>query len=248
LTLIEILVVIGVIAILAGIAVYGFKALANNANRNKTKVVLVNCGSLLKEYETATGMKSQPPYKYDPGGVQKTANFDIWRDADADLAGPEPEAMQVPVGDFSADLVSSTNLVRRNSVALKNTAVVLREAIRVPNLKNWLTQLPDGTVADTRVQPSADPKEQIQGEPNAIMLLDGWKNPIIYVPASGLDGVMLGGTTDPYVVRSDKVYTRAAFNAAVTGNRLPVGRPFFASAGPDGDFSKGDDNLYSFQN
>ena len=29
--------------------------------------------------------------------------------------------------------------------------------------------------------------------------------------------------------------------------RSPDNRPFFASAGPDGDFSKGDDNLYSFE-
>ena len=26
-----------------------------------------------------------------------------------------------------------------------------------------------------------------------------------------------------------------------------TGRPFFASAGPDGDFSTGDDNVYSFE-
>jgi hypothetical protein len=28
---------------------------------------------------------------------------------------------------------------------------------------------------------------------------------------------------------------------------LQPGRPFFASAGPDGDFAKGDDNIYSFE-
>jgi hypothetical protein len=26
-----------------------------------------------------------------------------------------------------------------------------------------------------------------------------------------------------------------------------AGQPFFASAGPDGDFSRGDDNIYSFK-
>jgi hypothetical protein len=36
-----------------------------------------------------------------------------------------------------------------------------------------------------------------------------------------------------------------------TASGLPyvtqIGRPFFASAGPDGDFATGDDNIYSFQ-
>jgi hypothetical protein len=40
-------------------------------------------------------------------------------------------------------------------------------------------------------------------------------------------------------------------NMVVSGNPIqihsPDGRPFFASAGPDGDFSNGDDNLYSFE-
>jgi hypothetical protein len=36
-----------------------------------------------------------------------------------------------------------------------------------------------------------------------------------------------------------------------TGSQQPKvvqpGRPFWASAGPDGDFAKGDDNIYSFE-
>ena len=58
------------------------------------------------------------------------------------------------------------------------------------------------------------------------VVLDGWYNPIIFVPAGGLTGV-----------------TRAS---AVTTVTSPDGKAFFASAGPDGKFAAGDDNLYSF--
>ena len=69
------------------------------------------------------------------------------------------------------------------------------------------------------------------------LLLDGWGNPMIFVPASGLR-VRLPNNKKDYDV------TDATQNFVVTS---PDNRPFFASAGPDGDFSRGDDNLYSFE-
>lgn len=115
------------------------------------------------------------------------------------------------------------------------------------------------------------------------LLLDAWGNPIIFVPASGMnvgtmhqagkaykagDRVFLPATLgNPqsartyYVAAVDTAATppsadwrspnladaepRNDFPAAVVS---PVGRPFFASAGPDGDFATHDDNLYSFEN
>ncbi len=62
---------------------------------------------------------------------------------------------------------------------------------------------------------------------NGPVLLDGWGNPIIWVPGAGV---------------------KVNVGATATVIKAPDGRPFFASAGPDGDFSKGDDNVYSFQN
>jgi hypothetical protein len=56
--------------------------------------------------------------------------------------------------------------------------------------------------------------------------LDDWGNPIIFVPSGGLR--MTTATGRPFVVTS------------------PRGGPFWASAGPDGDLSTPDDNVYSF--
>jgi prepilin-type N-terminal cleavage/methylation domain-containing protein len=73
------------------------------------------------------------------------------------------------------------------------------------------------------------------------ILLDAWGNPIIYVPSGGLQGVTLQS-------QSGKVY-RVQSNGVTetTATAKTNARPFFASAGPDGDFSKGDDNIYSFE-
>ena len=85
------------------------------------------------------------------------------------------------------------------------------------------------------------------------MLLDGWGNPILLVPPSGLmvnikdEANSKSGNTvyNAYVVRTSGTYPYSA-----TGSGLPpltaADRPFFASAGADGDFSLGEDNVYSF--
>jgi type II secretory pathway pseudopilin PulG len=66
----------------------------------------------------------------------------------------------------------------------------------------------------------------------APLLLDGWGNPIILVPASGL-----------------RVRVNTKGGAVQTATVIsPDHQPFWASAGPDGDFSNGDDNIYSFEN
>ena len=87
----------------------------------------------------------------------------------------------------------------------------------------------------------------------APILKDGWGNPIIYVPGSGLGVRLLNGqkantptdVTQNFVVVSPEGHVNNNGTAAPVVTR--VGRPFFASAGPDGDFSKGDDNVYSFE-
>ena len=84
------------------------------------------------------------------------------------------------------------------------------------------------------------------------MLLDGWNNPIIFVPATGLHLQMLNGAsayngtaTQNWIIVSPE--GRVSGNGTANPIVVTPGRPFWASAGPDGDFSKGDDNIYSFE-
>jgi prepilin-type N-terminal cleavage/methylation domain-containing protein len=64
------------------------------------------------------------------------------------------------------------------------------------------------------------------------VLADSWGNPMIFVPSGGLLNVKVNGT--PVTVTS----------TGITGS--PQNHGFWVSAGPDGKFDEGDDNLYSF--
>ena len=83
------------------------------------------------------------------------------------------------------------------------------------------------TSAPMKGSPDWDDEEDMTGAVRAApILLDAWDNPIIFVPAGGI-ALQQGGQN--LVVKS------------------PDNRPFWASAGPDGNFQKGDDNLYSYE-
>jgi hypothetical protein len=110
----------------------------------------------------------------------------------------------------------------------------------------------------------------VQDDNPTPLILDAWGNPIIFVPATGLINVYTGaGTPDATVAtlpppvafipaglrslppitspegQNDPNYGPPVQN--VFPGVKPPGRPFFVSAGPDGDLSTGDDNLYSFE-
>lgn len=83
----------------------------------------------------------------------------------------------------------------------------------------------------------------------APLVLDGWNNPIIFVPASGLV-VRLKGNANDYKSTGNitRVITSAGLYDPAVVTQIPANtRPFWASAGPDGVFWQGDDNLYSFE-
>ena len=125
--------------------------------------------------------------------------------------------------------------------------------------------VPVGTAAAPNPSPAADTAHWLPAYPvvtstggvitpvsdDVPVLLDGWGNPIIFVPGGTLGtGAPLSTTaaTAGTVVPNTGAMRSGTGTSAITTNASsPDGRPFFASAGPDGDFSNGDDNLYSFE-
>jgi len=104
------------------------------------------------------------------------------------------------------------------------------------NIMKLLYQVPEN-----RTVMAAMPAKQFMKDPSGAsyetpIFLDGFKNPIILCPASGLKGVTLNGSAVNITV-----------NGIATSIVAKDGQPFFASAGPDGDFAQGDDNVYSFE-
>ncbi|MGH7180174.1 MAG: hypothetical protein ACREJC_22540, partial [Tepidisphaeraceae bacterium] len=115
------------------------------------------------------------------------------------------------------------------------------------------TPIPSGTMSS----PWLDQTNAPQPVP---LFLDAWGNPIIFVPATGLRTRLLVDKKDYDPGNFDQnviILSPEGEMGRSTGSTPGVppgfpyvkrpGRPFFASAGPDGDFTKGDDNLYSFE-
>jgi hypothetical protein len=113
------------------------------------------------------------------------------------------------------------------------------------------------------------PASTPHGTPDPPILVDAWNNPIIFVTGGGLvppqyvasvkykkgSVVTVPGTPPTYfrTLKEGSLGSPSAgpdwesvqFSYAVV--QAPGNRPFFASAGPDGDFSTLDDNQYSYE-
>lgn len=119
----------------------------------------------------------------------------------------------------AADVNSGTG----RTTAIQDTQKVLALLAQSPNNKEAMGKLPGKsliTESNTANQPPA--------------IGDGWRNPIIFVPPGGLTGVQIGRKSN------------GTFDRTLTV-KAPNNRPFWASAGPDGKFNEGDDNVYSYE-
>jgi prepilin-type N-terminal cleavage/methylation domain-containing protein len=118
----------------------------------------------------------------------------------------------------------------------------------------------NSTTLGNSVPPAASWVDDVT--PQVPVLLDAWDNPIIFVPGTGLRVRMLNGESKYGDRQSSGAWNNIPTNvktfiaispggAVDYSGAVPVvtkpGRPFFVSAGPDGDFAKGDDNIYSFE-
>jgi prepilin-type N-terminal cleavage/methylation domain-containing protein len=139
--------------------------------------------------------------------------------------GSMDKLKNVVSGQVTAPGQVSENSAERNGPAVLSTQKVMKLLLAYVNNR----KIVDGMKPEL-VWRSTD----ASGQPT-VVLLDGYNNPIIFVPSDGLSGVGLGK-------RSDGSYAQAG---QVVQSNSP-GRPFFASAGEDGSFKDGDDNRYSF--
>ncbi len=127
-TLIEILVVIGIILILLGMVVLGFRHLDAVASKRDTIAELHVCRDLLTEYEKLNGNANIVAVVYPPmGAVPRSVLL-----TDVQVGG---------ASDMS-DRSQNTG-VRYNSRAVKNTRVVMQSFLmRVPRNRTMVSSLP----------------------------------------------------------------------------------------------------------
>ena len=241
-TIVEIMTVIGIILVLVGIAAVAYRSLDNPASGNSTKITLQNLQGQLAEYEAAAGLRNQPPQIWKGGSLKKigtgTPPLDLWK---SDVLSPG--SMSNPVDRYDSDAVLNTQLVY----------VILR---RIPANKEAVGKMPQAQVlgrADVDKTNllhviGEDKKPQL----NPPLILDAWGNPIIFVGSKGLTGVdLVPNSRKPGdFEKPDQQVTSAGVvpRQRPTDPPLAGARPFFASAGPDGNIRTGDDNVYSFEN
>lgn len=322
-TLIEVLVVIAIIVILAGIAIFGTRKVINNSKISSTRATLATLQGMLGDLDAKTRLNKAPPewIWIDESGTPvsrvppgPSGDWDLWRIGYKTTARAYGAASAVPDALDAPGLVTDSADAPRNVCGqVLNTQAIMRMLLALPSNRaalekvapdryftpQWFdatAQIPvpgaDGVLgtADDLGHPVVAPYYPLgtqvlytdpstkqttkyvartggasataippatpwapDNSPATPILLDAWNNPIIFVPASGLRVRLLNGksandptdTTQTWIIVSPegKVQGNGSGNPVVT----QVGRPFFASAGPDGDFAKGDDNIYSFE-
>lgn len=227
-TLIEVLVAIGIIVILAGAALYAMRGAGNTAKTQATHVTLDNLKSMLAEYELQTRLGVAPPgwWKSDAPNVWAPPGCDFWHNVSPNANQPTAAPLLVTNGEPD----------RTMSLPVQNTVMAMRAIATIPANRAAIGKLPPNRLLSINFTGG-------DGNPyTAQLLLDDWGNPIVFVPASGLGRtIAMGLPFSPVYVGGN----------ATTGTpntiQAPSNRPFFASAGPDGNFATGDDNIYSFE-
>jgi type II secretory pathway pseudopilin PulG len=205
-TMVEILITIGVIMLLVAIGVIAYRGLDKMASERATHVALDNATAMIAEYEHG-------------GVLQNFVMVDPTNPSAFWVATQTTTPIDTTNPGVNLSDVSSNGNSRNNAVA-QNGAVVFR-LIRLPKNKSSLSALPQKALID---QPASN------GNVGAPAIADGWRNPILFCPAAGIQVYLHFGESS----QSKQLITS------------PDHRPFWVSAGPDGDFSKGDDNVYSF--
>jgi type II secretory pathway pseudopilin PulG len=246
-TTLELLVVIGIILLLMAISVLGFRHFDRLASVKQTHAQLNLCKNLLIEYERANGLKyiegplqpnPTPPPLYVPvvytDPTPPPNNYDYKAKIQlTDLAAGAGSDMGTHSSNASA---------RYAAAAVTNTRAVMAVLTGVPANRTAITNVPANRLLEA-TSGSAQPPGIGQA-----VILDGWSNPIIFVPVGG----MVVNIKDPtntsqtiqFVVRSSGTFPVAQLpQHPITA----LDRPFFASAGQDADFTQGEDNVYSFQ-
>jgi prepilin-type N-terminal cleavage/methylation domain-containing protein len=218
-TLIEVLAVIGIILVLLGLLVGAYRHISQAAARKETIADLHICRAMLTEYENHNG-------------ISVVTN--------ATGAGP--------IGPYVGD-VSSRGGGARFGSGVANTMKMMIGLLQVPANRTVVEGIQAKRILEPKTNTTAITLDQ------GTVLLDGWGNPIIVVPPAGLvvkikdPSDTTGATMVPYIVRTSGTYPCTPPSPPYTAS-VPVSaadRPFFASAGQDGDFSFGEDNVYSFQ-
>ncbi len=251
-TVLELVTVIGIIIVLMALLVVGVGHVIGSSKTRQTKIMLENCRNLLAEFEVTIPLdrtQAQPGQMYVSGNLVKRANvtFDLWHKynpAEDTIAPYYGSLHAIAAKDFGP--VAHETAERFSSDALANTQIAMGLLQTAPASKSVLSSIPADSFLEAPSAGAISKLTPAGGKPNPPILLDGFRNPIILVPAKG--------------IRVSIIDPGNPGQATLRIIKSPDNRPFWASAGPDGYFTDpdesktganlkpyGEDNIYSFE-
>jgi len=267
-TLVELMVVLVIIAIVAGLIIVGITSAMSGTRDDATETRMQMLDGFMEAYANAdnarTGGMGNTEAKRLPEVLKAIPTSTVFYStidsvaydttpsgtAGEPLTAPDPSATLPYVGSdpgrFPARFVQDNWIVEP---AVARTQAVMRALLRVPaNQSTYASVSEDAKTLVTAVgydtgsgaEPALvayQPGTTDAGSLDPPLLVDGHGNVIIYVPSTGLTGLRFADGTTLDLANTPGQRRLIAAN----------GRAFWASAGADGDFSTGDDNVYSTQ-
>jgi prepilin-type N-terminal cleavage/methylation domain-containing protein len=249
-TLIEVLTVIAIILVLVGLFFGGWKKWGVTEARQLTFTRMESLNGMLAELEAAGHNQYQTQWFASPTAFLDASRFGNIAAIDLNNLGSSyvpPNDMLNVNGTQTTEGVScypnALSYMTTGSAPTTTSFVdvyagsppaaytppygIMTKLMQLPNAAKELGALPASATVST-AGPATAGLSPTNGVP---VVLDGWGNPILFVPA--------GGMVNVYTNVSSGTPTKVSVTS-------PDGRPFWVSAGPDGDLLRGDDNLYSF--
>ena len=251
-TLVELLVVIGILVLVTGLVVGGFAAVGTGAQNRQTRAFMQTADALLTNYEAVQGqdkLLGRMNARLENRGDYAVVVTSFGGEMQFVLQDASPTDDVVDPSVLDDALVNVDGPARFTNAAVVATQEALRLMARAGDNEQLLANLPSqallpfpaaapaGSVEDgERIFVAGDPGGQAQP-----LLADGFGNPMILVPPGGLRNLTLSAHEDEaHVVTSRGIVEPDASSPG--GLRL-----FWASAGADGNFATHDDNVYSFE-
>ena len=221
-TLVEMLVVIGILMILIAMTTIALRTVAQRAKNDDTQTALNTLDAMLKGELDATGGGKQINEfltKYNNSQPSPVSSL-------TQLTVPNPGIVNNPQS-WAPALVTPTD----TTSALYVTQTIIGILLRNPNNVTLFNNLP----AQRKLEfITINNVKTALAHP---LILDGYGNPIIFVPAGGLQNVFFGsGTFNP----------KTTYPTFQPNQAVPI--YFWLSAGMDGDFRTGNDNVCSKTN
>lgn len=240
-TMIEILLVVGIIVILAVLALTVGNKVAGSAKVTATKKRLDQLDAALAAYFKAKG-GYPPAFVLDPRPALSAAK----------------NAIPIIDGQYGPNATTSP--------ALNTVGLFLLQSKGLPEVEKAVSTLGSDALKEVDVDSQGTGMPDLAKQPRLLTVLDAWGNPIRYVHPT-FHGYVHGATADTPIA-TDKVLEKGAMGAQLTFPITPIwrhpatttypkanadggltkgGKPYFYSAGPDGDPSTTDDNVYTEQ-